>query len=141
MKTQSSKRFLSSFVLWLLLAIVLISCDKVSPGKVERKITKDSWVIVTFNYESNDIASDYANYRFGFAEEGGSVAVFISGLNTGQPGGWSIGLNNDPTILYLEGFVNVPLTILNNDWTVTSISDDNMNLESDGNTIGMQRLE
>jgi len=141
MKTQFSKGFKLSCFLLLVLATFIVSCDKASPGKVERKITKDSWVIVTFNYQSIDVAEDYLNYRFGFAEEGGDVVVFINGLNTGQPGEWSVGLNNDPTTLYLSGFINAPLTILNDDWTVTTITSDNMSLESDGNTISMQRLE
>lgn len=107
---------------------ILLSCDKyVTPSKVERKITKDSWYISSFVFLDSTITADFTGKYFGFGEEG-EIIIQSDLVNKGN---WAVGLDKDPTILYIGGFSNDPFNKLNDDWEVTSCSDDKFSLRSE----------
>lgn len=128
MKNSVRKRFL-----WivggyaLVLGIIFISCEKhVTPDKVERKLTQDSWNITNFMYIDSSVTLDYADHGFSFSD-GGGIAI----SNAPDAGGsWSVGLNKKPTILYFTNFQEAPFTRLNDDWEVQTCSSDRITLYS-----------
>lgn len=112
----------------LLMLGIFLSCDKyVTPSKVERKITKDSWYIDSYMFLDSTITGSFTNKFFGFGEEG---QIIILGDNVNK-GYWELGLDKKPTVLYISGFSNLPYTTLNDDWEVTTCSDEEISLRSE----------
>lgn len=130
-KKKSVKRILlmSSIFLLFALFIPLSSCEKrVTPNKLSRIITKDSWRITSFSFNGDNIASSFTDKTFGFeGKKEGSLTVLPF---TGLKGSWSSGLNKKPTILYISSFVDAPYFYLNDDWTVVTCSKKTITLES-----------
>lgn len=127
---------------FLIIAISLGACDKATPSRVEKKIVKDSWVVVGFTYLGNDIVDQFEGYRFGFAEDG-QIVTYLNDLNQYQNGHWEVGLDKDPTVLYISEFIDQPMLKLNDDWHVTTCSNDKITLQSDDqvNSVTLNRLE
>lgn len=120
-----------SFALFFAMALGLtFGCSTyVSPKKVNRLISVDSWKIVKFEFNGMDIAADFSGQTFGFGESG-SVSV-LPGI--GVSGSWNTSLNRKPTLLYIQGFTATPYFYLNDDWTVLECSKTRIKLES---TVG-----
>lgn len=124
--------------LWIALAYVLvlgmifISCEKhVTPDKVSRKISQDSWNITNFTFADTLVTQEFANHGFAF-DEGGGVAI----SNAPYAGGiWSVGLNKKPTVLYFSDFQEAPFTRLNDDWEVETCSGDRITLYSQNGSV------
>lgn len=126
----------------LLLVWNISSCEKhVTPAKVERKITVDSWQITSFTFLDSTVVLDYANKLFGFGEGGGIIIQ----NEPGTGGHWSLGLNKKPTILYINGFLYHPYARLNDDWEVLTCSDSKFTLQSENgaftNSVTFTKLE
>ena len=131
---------------FLVLSIIVVwtisACEKhVTPSKVERKITVDSWQITSFTFLDSIVQLDYTNKLFGFGEGGGIIIQ----NEPGTGGHWSLGLDKKPTILYINGFLYYPYTQLNDDWEVTTCSDSKFTLLSENgsytNSVTFMKLE
>lgn len=71
-----SKTFLLSLILGAFLLTGLSSCEKrVTPNKIERIITKDSWKINSFVFEDQNIEGDFNAVTFDFNETNGITAL------------------------------------------------------------------
>jgi hypothetical protein len=141
-RIATSKTFLLSIVLGAFLLTGLNSCEKrVSPNKVERIITKDSWQITAFLYEDQNIEGSYSAITLGFGESG-SLSLLPS---TGVTGNWELGLGKKPTLLYLSGFFDPAYSLFNDDWTVVTCSKKTIRLESESgaflNQITLTKVE
>lgn len=139
MKRNNS--FLLIFAGVLMLGI-LLSCDKyVTPSKVERKITKDRWYMDSFIFLDTIITEDFTSKYFSFGEEG-QITIQNDNVNSGI---WEVGLDKDPTVLYISGFSNLPFSLLNDDWEVTTCSDEEFSLRSENgsyeNRIVFKKLD
>lgn len=109
------------------MTIGLSGCQNyVTPKKVDRIISKDGWKITNFNFEGQDVTSEFNGKIFGFGESG-SITVLPF---TGVTGKWNTGLNKKPTILYIQGFIDAPYFYLNDDWEVVECSKSTFKLES-----------
>jgi hypothetical protein len=127
---NSKKRAISLGL--ILLVIFLSSCEKhVTPKKVSRIITEDSWVISSFTFLDSNVVVDYTNKLFGFGESGNIIIQGESGVG----GHWSVGLNKKPTVLYLDNFIAFPYNRLNDDWEVLTCSDSKISLRSENGSF------
>ena len=123
-------------------ATVLFSCEKyVTPNKVIKKISVDSWQITQFVFQDTTITNEFMNVQFGFGEDGPIVVIGQQGVS----GNWSVGENKEPTVLYISSFLQDPFFKLNDDWTVTTCSKSTIRLESENgsftNQITLQKVE
>ncbi len=121
---------------------VFTGCSSyVTPKKVDRVISVDSWKITQFNFNGTNIAADFSGKTLGFGESG-SVTVLPG---AGESGSWNSSLNRKPTLLYIQGFVTTPYFYLNDDWTVVECSKSTIKLESSvgsvTNTVTMIKVE
>ncbi len=132
---MAQKRFYTIVSILLLAANMLVftSCEKyVTPGKVERKLTKGNWKITLFTHVGESIEGQFATVQLGFGEEG-SMTVLNSG---GAKGNWELSTNKNPTILYITGLVDEPYFFLNDNWEVMTCKKDKMTLKADhGNVV------
>jgi len=120
----------SASVLFIFAFSALSGCSSyVSPKKVDRVISVDSWRITQFNFNGTDIAADFSGQTLGFGSSG-SVTVLPG---NGVSGSWNTSLNRKPTLLYIQGFTAVPYFYLNDDWTVVECSKTTIKIES---TVG-----
>ena len=133
MKTSSKFRIVT-FVVLSFLILTMAACEKyVTPNKVERKLKDESWDIANFHFIDENITSMFTGEIFSFEEDG---SIVITG-NWSISGTWSLGLNDDPTVIYIGGFSQEPYSFMNDDWIVETISDDKMTLKDD---TGMNEL-
>lgn len=142
-RNYSTKAFACSLVLGIFLIIGTSSCEKrVTPKKLERIITKDSWRISNFYFEGQNIESAYANKTLGFGDEDGSLTVLPY---EGITGHWHASLGKKPTLIYIYAFTDSLYFNLNDDWTVSTCSKSTIQLESESgsfvNKITLTRVE
>jgi hypothetical protein len=122
----------------------LSSCDGyVTPNKVERTLSKEGkWKVNAFMFEGSSITDQFENTYLSFGESG-SVSVLPLGQYTS--GQWTPSLSKKPTIVYIQGFVESPFFLLNDDWTVTSCSKTQVQMESENgayvNSITLRKVE
>lgn len=124
------------------LIMVVSACTTyVSPKKVERIITVDSWKITSFIFNGTDIASQFSDKTVGFGESG-TITFFPTIVETGS---WTTSSGRKPTLLYIQGFVADPYFNLNDDWTVVECGKFTVKLESEvgstTNTITLIKIE
>lgn len=120
----------------------LFSCEKyVTPNKVTKKISVDSWQITQFVFQDTTITNEFQNVQFGFGEDGPIVVFGQQGVS----GNWSVGENKEPTVLYISSFLQDPFFKLNDDWTVTTCSKSTIRLESENgsftNKVTLEKVE
>lgn len=138
----ASKTFLLSLILGAFLLTGLSSCEKrVTPNKVERIITKDSWKINLFVFEDQNIEDNFNAVTFDFNETDGITAL----PTITYAGNWDVGLNKKPTILNIFNVFEPSYAALNDDWTVVTCGNSSITLESQNgqflNTITMVKIE
>ena len=126
------RNFYTVFALLAVLIFSFASCEKhVTPNKIERKISNDSWRIVEFMYDHQDITLNYADDEFAFGEAGQITLLNNDSIN----GYWSTGLDK-PTLFYLESFFTEKYEIMNDDYQVVHLTDDLFKLRADyGQTV------
>ena len=129
---NTSKAIALSLFLGISLIFGLSSCEsRITPNKVERVLTKDTWRISLFLYEGQNIEANYIGTTFDFSDNGVlSIVPF-----TGVSGNWNAGLGKKPSLLYISGFIDPEYFILNDDWTMTSCSKQTIQLESENGSF------
>ncbi len=116
-------RIFFSFFLLLLLGA---GCSKhSSPGKVKRLISKGQWEISSIFINSQDITPEFEGVEFIFRDNGN---IDITG-STGITGRWSTSAESNPTRLELVVTPIYPFYELNADWTFTTCTKDQMEVE------------
>lgn len=132
-----------SLILGMFLIFSITSCERrVTPNKVERIISKDSWMITHFYFEGQNIESAYTGQMLGFGDESGSLTVLPY---TGIEGHWHVSTGKKPTLLNIYAFTDSLYFNLNDDWTVNSCSNSTIRLESESgsylNSLTLTKIE
>ena len=129
---ETNSLFRVKFLLPLVILLFAgVACEKhVTPNKVERKLDDENWDIVNFYFVDTNITDAFTGDVFSFEEDG--TVVIAGQWNT--IGTWSVGLNKNPTKLYIGGFSQEPYSWMNDDWIVESISNEQMTLTDDSGT-------
>ena len=95
-----------------------------TPRKVEKRIVDGPWKISSFTINGENVAADYQTYTFSFSE---SHNVAVGGTFQAS-GSWQVGLDKNPTILYLNFPPVGGLEYLADDWQVTEMGKNRMTL-------------
>lgn len=117
--------------LFLLVLIAFSGCEKyVTPNKVKRMITSDSWQVTTLIVGNQLITNQYANIELDFGD--GGVLTILDVPNV--KGHYNVGIAKKPTRLYISGVLVEPYSLLNDDWDVLTCTKTRLTLESDNGT-------
>ena len=114
---------LGCFIGFVLLStlVSLNSCKKYSsPNKVKRVLTEGRWKVNYLFVDGVDIANQFSEYTFTFAEDGD---INVIGEET-IDGSWTTDVNKNPTNLILQLTPFLPFNELNADWTLSLLSKD-----------------
>ena len=133
MKTNTGKKqfFINNsrlIVPLFALVLLLVGCEKhVTPGKVERKLNNENWIISEFYYQDSALSVLFYGDDFAFKKDE-SVGVVGEYELTGH---WSVGLDKDPTLLYIESFMEEPYVKLNDDCEVITCTSSQIECRSE----------
>jgi len=126
------KAFTISLLFGFFLIFGMTSCERrVTPNKLERIISKDSWMISNFYFEGENIEDGFAGKTLGFGDETGSLTVLPYDGITGH---WHVSTGKKPTLLNIYAFTDSLYFNLNDDWTVSTCSSSTIRLESETGT-------
>ena len=142
MKNNRTKTIAFSLILGVVFIFGMNSCEtRITPNKVERVITKDSWSITLFLFQGQNIETNYTGKTLDFSENGVVSVAPFSGIS----GNWNAGLGKKPSLLYIGGFVDTNYFMLNDDWEITACSKSSIKLQSENgefvNKITLTKVE
>src|SRR5690606_38943857 len=114
------------------LLLVVISCNKVKPSKVEKSMSDGTWKVTLFSEDGDNETSYFSGYVFTF-NDGGTVSAVGS---TTISGTWSVSKSNsssssdDDEVHCNLSFPNMNnFDELSDDWHILNYSDSKLELE------------
>ncbi len=139
---RRSVMFLVLSATMLSTGVLLSSCEKrVTPRKVERIISVDSWKFTSFMFMGGDSTVAFAGQSIGFGEDGSLTFLNAGGIK----GQWTVGTSKKPTILYVSSILTEPHAYFNDNWEVKTCSKEEITLSADHgsyiNTVVLTKVE
>lgn len=124
------------------LLIVVTSCSKTSPKKVENVLTEGSWKITLLSDDGEDETYYFTGYTFNFKND--NTVTATSGSNTVN-GTWKLEKeSDDDNPKHIELTLSFPIAgnfdELNDDWHVINISDSKIELEDESGDGSIDKL-
>ncbi len=123
------------------LLLVVISCNKVKPSKVEKSMTDGTWKVTLFSEDGENETSYFSGYVFTF-NDGGTVSAVGS---TTISGTWSVSKSSSSSDDEVHFNLSFPDTNnfdeLSDDWHILNYSDNSLELEDvSGGNGGIDKL-